>query len=1215
MSRTIKVISRFAGGIADYTKESLVPDGFAFGRSIDYRTDPRSITLLPRTIKESGNTIVDLPKWAETQSGNTYIYGSAGNLYKRDTNASYTSLRTVPSSHGNGLSYFGEDDFLYYTSDSVIGRYGPLASASPQFADDFLGAQGGVPQNTNSLSLVAASSQYASRADTASLSITGDITLEAQVKPTSLPTAGNEMVLVSKWDESGATRSYKFGIAAVSGYFGDGSDGALTISADTTEAPIDSACSGTINTTTLTATNASFAAGQIILIHQTQGTGAGTWQRNKITGYTAGTISLDQPLNATYGTGAQVRVLKQYSSVTIDAGKTYSCKAWNGTVGGIIAFLCSGTLTVNGTLSARGTNAPVGTSVQNIQITGGGFRGGIFVNQNGDRIGAYTGESTLGNQQSLGSNAAYGNAGGGGYRNSNVTTSGSGGGGGNGAIGTQGSADASCSGGLGGGTVGTTDLTNMNPGGGGGGRIIGNTNQFFGNGASGGGIIFPTATTITLGGSGLITAHGGDSSPDGGGGGGGGSILLKAQNATLGTNQVIATGGASSAGPNNGGAGGDGRIHIDYLTSVTGTTSPTLNSTQDNTLVTNTTYQLKFGVSSTGSNSDLLTRNVNITTGVWQHVAVAWTSSTKTAEFYLNAVSQGTQVGTLTAIHDNASTFQIGMSKNGAGSAANFYDGLIDEVRVWASVRSASDLLAGSSTQIDPTTTGLKAYYRLNNDYLDSTTNANTLTASGSPTFSLSVPFSSPTTRLDIDQQATTSSQTYTLPTTISESATERKTFTPTKDPQKSIAVLVDTKGTGNWTLTVHDQYNNTITSATITNANLVVGYNEFIFATPWRPIINASYHFHLTSTVNDGKVTTGTVSDLETVSFRTYFSFLVTDTDFHPVAQMLNFLVVGNERYVAKYDATLWFPNHITLPAGFHVRCFAYWREYLAIGTWKGSSINNTEIGRIYFWDGISLTFNFFIDVPEGGINALFGSKGNLFVLAGYQGDLLDYSGGDNATKIKRLPKITADKYVEVYPGAITMWKTLLRFGIAGNSDSTDIQKGGYTWGSLNVRYPDSLSYDYPISTGTLTGTNLKIGLMTVVNRKLLIGWQDGTAFGIDNVDSSNAPYPTGTIEFLIDDDSVIWKQKEAVTLAGNFEPLIAGQGVTIKYKLDADTDWTSLPDVPSVGDNFSRFVIGGGRYNKYQVAADLATTTTSPTFLGISWEADQLQSEGRIG
>ena len=58
--------------------------------------------------------------------------------------------------------------------------------------------------------------------------------------------------------------------------------------------------------------------------------------------------------------------------------------------------------------------------------------------------------------------------------------------------------------------------------------------------------------------------------------------------------------------------------------------------------------------------------------------------------------------------------------------------------------------------------------------------------------------------------------------------------------------------------MTVHDSFNNTIASVTVPNANLHTGMFEFIFATPWRPLIPNVYHFHLTSTVADGTVVAG---------------------------------------------------------------------------------------------------------------------------------------------------------------------------------------------------------------------------------------------------------------------------------------------------------------------------------------------------------------------
>ena len=350
--------------------------------------------------------------------------------------------------------------------------------------------------------------------------------------------------------------------ASATSAFGDGSDGALTISADTTDAPIDSVCTGTSGASTLSATNASFAAGQIILIHQTQGTGAGTWQKNKITAYIAGTITLETALNTTYTTGAQVLVMKQYTNVTIDSAKTLTAKAWNGTVGGIISFLSNGTLTVTGTITA----------------TGKGFRLGL--GDDGTRNGRQ-GEGETGNPQAE-SQSANGSGGGGGI------------------------------GGSGGGTGGTAyqtiaALTSRFVFGGGGGGANRNTAGVEASGGAGGGIFFLYANTLTITGS--VTANGnagtnGTGESGGGGGGGGGCILLKSGTATLGSTLINATGGSGGTGGTggdgggggagsavgssgsavNGGAGGTGRIHLDYATSFTGTTNPTLDSAIDSSL-------------------------------------------------------------------------------------------------------------------------------------------------------------------------------------------------------------------------------------------------------------------------------------------------------------------------------------------------------------------------------------------------------------------------------------------------------------------------------------------------------------------------------------------------------------------------------------------------------------------------------------------------------
>lgn len=1206
MAEVTRIYSEFSGGIADFTRADRIPFSYAFAQSIDVRSDPYNATVLPRTIKESGTVVQGLPKWFATYLPTTltFVYDDVGSLYSRTSAGSYTNLRQVSGSHGNGLVYSPEDDYLWYALDTVVGRYGPISSASPTFNDNAFASFGGVPLNTNSLDLESSSSQYASRADTASLSITGNLAIDVQIKPESLPTVGNQMVLVSKWDESGTTRSYKFDIAAVSGYFGDGSDGALTISANTTEAPIDSAATATSGTLVISATNASFAGGQVIVIMQMRGSGAGTWERSSILSYTAGTIHTQNALMGTYTAVSQVRVFKQYTNVTVDITKTYTTKAWNGTVGGMLGFIASGTFTYNGTVSANGGAGANGAGGGG---EGGGFRGGDPTLE--PSIPAFCGEGTGGaSAQQTGAN---GNGGGGG--------SGSGGGaaGGNGTTGFTSTYPAPSAGTVGG-VSGSADLTTMCMGGGGGG-CTGNGIATVGGGGAGGGIVFIIAATITKGSSGLLTANGGAGGGDGsndrfGAGGAGGSILLKAQTATLGTGQITATGGIGAFDAN----GGDGRIHLDYYTSYTGTTSPTLDATQDNSLVTSTTYQLRLSVSSTGLNTETLAYEAPLMTATWQQVGVSWLAASSIATFTLNGGTLGTRTGTLTAIHDNASTFQVGMSKNGAGSAANFYDGLIDEVRLFNMIRTEAQMFEGISSQIPTNTAGLAAYYKFNGGYTDATANANTLTSSGAPVFSSDVPFPSPTTRLDIDQQPspTPSGNTYAVPTAISEATVDRLTFTPGKDPQKSIQFNVANIGTGTWNGYIHDANNFVVATFTVTTANMHTGLFEFFYTSVWSPLTNFTneYHAHLTCASGSPTVVSGTSNNLETAAYVTYYQLLITDTDFHPMEMFLNFWVIGNGRYLGKYEAPLYEPNLLNFGGSWRVRALADWREYKAIGVMQGTRIDKTEKGRVYFWDGYSSTFNFYIDVPEGGINAMKGSRGKLFIIAGYKNQLLVYEGGDTAQKLRDMPNIETGAYSGVYPQGLEMYQSLLRYSTAAEGDSTDVYKGVYTYGSTNIRYPDILTYDYPISTGNTQGTGLQIGAITVVNKKLLIGWRDGLGAGVDYVAEGNMPYPTSFMQFLIEDMGDVTKQKLALESVAVFNTLdlTDNQSVVLSYDLNSSGIFTTNPDTAYQNeDTLSRMFVTAPRIYEAQIKMALTAGVAPPVVRGVSFIANPLNQE----
>ncbi|HEY4111578.1 LamG-like jellyroll fold domain-containing protein [Puia sp.] len=108
----------------------------------------------------------------------------------------------------------------------------------------------------------------------------------------------------------------------------------------------------------------------------------------------------------------------------------------------------------------------------------------------------------------------------------------------------------------------------------------------------------------------------------------------------------------------------------------------------------------------------------NLTTGVWYHVAVSWDGSTPgSLRLYVNGVSVGTMStgGSLSGGVGNPGTgtsFRIGQWSD--AGATRYLNGTVDEARVWSVTRTAAQIKAGMYGTVSPATTGLIAYYKLN---------------------------------------------------------------------------------------------------------------------------------------------------------------------------------------------------------------------------------------------------------------------------------------------------------------------------------------------------------------------------------------------------------------------------------------------------------------------------------------------------------------------
>ena len=333
--------------------------------------------------------------------------------------------------------------------------------------------------------------------------------------------------------------------------FGNGIDGALTISSNTTQSLTDESCSGSSGGTTLTAGGTSLATGDVVLIIQMRGTGVGLWEVNKIASG-GGTVNLVTQINLanTYtdsgASQAQVIKIPMYTSVTIDNTFTWSAKAWDGNVGGILVYAAKVGTTVTGTIS--------GDTL--------GFDGG-----DGNIAGEQTGDQGEGSS-GVGTNAQAANgSGGGGGTAAPASAKAGGGGGGNGVAGTAGGTVGAFPGGAAGGTTGTADLVTF---------VIG------GGGGQGG--YFDTGGTATDGGAVGIAGSG----KGGSGGGSGGSAIFSVATATLGTNLITVAAGAGGTKVGSdeaGGAGGVGRIAVHHSGAITGSSTPAFDNTTDTSLI------------------------------------------------------------------------------------------------------------------------------------------------------------------------------------------------------------------------------------------------------------------------------------------------------------------------------------------------------------------------------------------------------------------------------------------------------------------------------------------------------------------------------------------------------------------------------------------------------------------------------------------------------
>ncbi|MGE5180169.1 MAG: LamG-like jellyroll fold domain-containing protein [Bacteroidota bacterium] len=103
-----------------------------------------------------------------------------------------------------------------------------------------------------------------------------------------------------------------------------------------------------------------------------------------------------------------------------------------------------------------------------------------------------------------------------------------------------------------------------------------------------------------------------------------------------------------------------------------------------------------------------------ITTGVWHHVAATYDGTTW--KLYLDGALEASLAVGQPVASTSASPVAIGSALTSTGAASGFFDGALDEVRIWNVARTQAEIIGGLNAEIGGTATGLVGRWGMNED-------------------------------------------------------------------------------------------------------------------------------------------------------------------------------------------------------------------------------------------------------------------------------------------------------------------------------------------------------------------------------------------------------------------------------------------------------------------------------------------------------------------
>jgi len=498
-----------------------------------------------------------------------------------------------------------------------------------------------------------------------------------------------------------------------------------------------------------------------------------------------------------------------------------------------------------------------------------------------------------------------------------------------------------------------------------------------------------------------------------------------------------------------------------------------------------------------------------------------------------------------------------------------------------------------------------------------------------------------------------TLTNTYSPLSAISELTTNTCVFIPDLTSFYSISVYLPTIGTGNLTLTLHDSLNNVLGTSTITNGNLVSGWNNFVFSSQINVVPNggaytgtaAGYHFHITSSVSSDTTTVATINsgDLTGANFVLFINRLIkTNNGWHPAIMFGSKMMIGNGSFLATYDFLLdsgppntsFSRQQLALDPGYEVCGLSINNQYLVIAAEKRSKSGSRTFqdGFLYFWDGINSFYNFKIEIPMGAPYSLQTLNNITYFICA--GSLFAWGGGQQVIKVRYLAYQNTDYLgvtdsTIVNPNMMDIRYNLMMIGYPSSTTNVNLNYGIYSWGAVELSYPNSFGYSYSSSIASLVGqnysaaNNMQFGMVKNFVDTMYLSWQytdanSVTHYGLDLVNNSSAPATTFNWQSLIYDGGARYHRKKALRYKISFASLPVGSTLVPYYSIDRGAQISADPTsgvsyAANPGDSSVVIEFNNARFYELQwgFTGTVASSATPPIITGVTMEIDPLEDE----